>query len=160
MYDELYNAWLTVKSKNDENEKDKIKNKILEYLNNLQNSLNSKNGILRKICEAKIANLKLLTVFLEEYSNSGTYRSPPSVNNEGDMIKTKATSEEKNESEKPKYLIIRLLQSIPAIVGSDLENYGPFNAEDIVTLPVKNALALIKRNAAVEINWGGRNENG
>ncbi|WEU39636.1 MAG: hypothetical protein OdinLCB4_003895 [Candidatus Odinarchaeum yellowstonii] len=162
MYDEIYNSWLNVKSKNNENELNEVKNKILEYLNRLQNTATVKHGVLRKICEAKIANLKLIMESLEGDPNHKLETSLTPVNNEKNMIPSTATSERKIEGEtsKPKYLIIRLLQSIPTIVGSDLENYGPFNAEDIATLPVKNALALIKRNAAVEINWGGRNENG
>ncbi len=163
MYDEIYKSWLKIKSKHDDSEVNKVRIKILEYLNQLQNTLNSKSGILRKICELKIANLKLIIDSLEEYSNNKIVTAAAtSIEKEEAEIKPQGVEREGIEKERsePKYLIIRLLQSIPAIVGSDLENYGPFNAEDIVTLPVKNAHALIKRNAAVEINWGGRNENG
>lgn len=53
--------------------------------------------------------------------------------------------------EKPKKLMVRFLQEIPAIVGSDMKTYGPFKPEDIATLPTENARVLIKRDVAVEI---------
>jgi DNA replication factor GINS len=53
--------------------------------------------------------------------------------------------------EKPKRILIRFLQAIPAIVGQDMRTYGPFKAEDIATLPAENAGILIKRGVAIEV---------
>jgi DNA replication factor GINS len=53
--------------------------------------------------------------------------------------------------EKKKYLILRFLQPIPAIIGPDMKTYGPFKAEDLATLPTQNARILIKQGAAVEV---------
>ena len=53
--------------------------------------------------------------------------------------------------ERPKRQLVRFLQEIPAIVGSDMKTYGPFKPEDIATIPVENAAALIKRAAAIEV---------
>lgn len=53
--------------------------------------------------------------------------------------------------EKPKTIVVRILQEIPAIIGSDMKTYGPFKPEDIATLPPENARVLIKQGAAVEI---------
>ncbi|MEM2134294.1 MAG: hypothetical protein Q6366_010530 [Candidatus Freyarchaeota archaeon] len=52
--------------------------------------------------------------------------------------------EEKDET----FIPIRFLKQIPAIVGSDMKIYGPFQVEDIATLPRENAKALILKNAA------------
>ena len=52
---------------------------------------------------------------------------------------------------KPKRLLIRFLQAIPAIVGPDMKTYGPFNEEDVAYLPTENAEVLIKRNIAIEV---------
>jgi len=52
---------------------------------------------------------------------------------------------------KPKGMVVRFLQEIPAIVGSDMKTYGPFKPEDIATLPVENAKALIKQGVAMEV---------
>ena len=43
------------------------------------------------------------------------------------------------------------MTKIPLIVGVDMKNYGPFEPEDIATLPRENAEALIRQKAALEI---------
>ena len=53
--------------------------------------------------------------------------------------------------EEPKTIVVRFLQEIPAIIGSDMKAYGPFKPEDIATLPPENARVLIKRGVAMEI---------
>lgn len=52
---------------------------------------------------------------------------------------------------KKKMVVVRFLQEVPAIVGADMKTYGPFKAEDIAALPVENAKALIKQEAAIEV---------
>jgi DNA replication factor GINS len=52
---------------------------------------------------------------------------------------------------KPKKMLLRFVQEIPAIVGSDMKTYGPFEPEDIATLPSENARILIKQGVAVEV---------
>jgi DNA replication initiation complex subunit (GINS family) len=49
-------------------------------------------------------------------------------------------------------MVLRFLQEIPALVGSDLKTYGPFAPEDIATLPPENARILIKQEVAVEVD--------
>jgi len=55
------------------------------------------------------------------------------------------------KEEKPKKMLVRFVQEIPAIVGSDMKTYGPFKLEDIATLPTENARILIKQGVAVEV---------
>ena len=43
---------------------------------------------------------------------------------------------------------LRFLKAIPAIVGVDMKTYGPFMAEDVGSVPVENAKALVKRGLA------------
>lgn len=50
-------------------------------------------------------------------------------------------------------LLLRLLKPLPKITGLDLKNYGPFETEDLATLPASNADPLIKRGIAVRVNW-------
>jgi DNA replication factor GINS len=52
---------------------------------------------------------------------------------------------------KPKKTLLRFVQEIPAIVGSDMKTYGPFEPEDIATLPQENARILVKQGVAVEV---------
>ncbi len=53
--------------------------------------------------------------------------------------------------EKSKQMLVRFLQAVPAIIGSDMKPYGPFKAEDVATLPTENARILINQGAAVEV---------
>jgi len=55
------------------------------------------------------------------------------------------------KEEKPKKMLLRFVQEIPAIVGSDMKTYGPFEPEDIATLPSENARILIKQGVAMEV---------
>lgn len=56
------------------------------------------------------------------------------------------------EGVEPKRILVRFLQAIPSIVGSDMKIYGPFKAEDITTLPPENAQILIKNGLAIEVD--------
>ncbi len=47
--------------------------------------------------------------------------------------------------------VVRFLQDIPEIVGTDLKIYGPYKKEDVGSLPNQNAQALVKQGAAKEI---------
>jgi DNA replication factor GINS len=51
-------------------------------------------------------------------------------------------------AEQSRRVIVRLTQDLPAIVGVDLETYGPFKNEDIASIPEENASALVKQGAA------------
>jgi DNA replication factor GINS len=50
-------------------------------------------------------------------------------------------------------VVVRFLKPIDQIVGSDLEKYGPFDTEDVATLPFENATALIGKKIAVKVSW-------
>jgi len=49
-------------------------------------------------------------------------------------------------------MVLRFVQEIPALVGSDMKTYGPFAPEDIATLPPANARIFIKKGVAVEVD--------
>lgn len=53
---------------------------------------------------------------------------------------------------KQSVVVLRFIQDIPALVGSDMKTYGPFEPEDIATLPQENARILIKQGMAVEVD--------
>jgi DNA replication initiation complex subunit (GINS family) len=63
------------------------------------------------------------------------------------------TSEAKSEvkSDKIQYLLIRFIKKAPPLVGIDLINYGPFEKEDIVYLPLENAQILIFEKFAEKV---------
>jgi len=46
---------------------------------------------------------------------------------------------------------LRFLQAVPKFVGDDMITYGPFEAEDVATLPVRVCDVLLKRERVEEI---------
>jgi len=52
-----------------------------------------------------------------------------------------------------KFVVVRFLQSIPEIAGIDLRIYGPFKKEDVASIPLTNALALVSQGAAKIIEF-------
>jgi DNA replication factor GINS len=58
-----------------------------------------------------------------------------------------------SKNHKLRSIVVRFLKPIDQIVGSDLEKYGPFDAEDVATLPFENATALIGKKIALKISW-------
>lgn len=56
------------------------------------------------------------------------------------------------EEEDQKMMLVRFIQAIPAIVDSKMRTFGPFNVEDIASLPRENAKSLIKRGVAVKVD--------
>ena len=50
-------------------------------------------------------------------------------------------------------VVVRFLQDIPEVVGTDLRIYGPFKKEDVASVPSTNAKALIDQGAAKAIDF-------
>ncbi len=50
-----------------------------------------------------------------------------------------------------KLVTLRFLKAFDAIIGVDLQKYGPFQPEDVATIPLENAKLLIGQGVAVEI---------
>ena len=65
-----------------------------------------------------------------------------------DVLRGRSSSVER---EKPKGMLLRFLQEIPAVIGSDMRTYGPFKAEDIATLPIENARIFMEKGIAVQV---------
>ena len=63
----------------------------------------------------------------------------------GPLPETKAVP---TEPDRVTLSIVRFLQDIPEIVGTDLRIYGPYNKEDVGSIPSENAEALMKQGAA------------
>ncbi len=65
---------------------------------------------------------------------------------EGGNVDSRAKADLETEK-----IVVRFTAKIPAIVAVDMETYGPFEPEDVATLPRDNAEALIRQKAAVKI---------
>ncbi len=50
-----------------------------------------------------------------------------------------------------KRTVLRFTKAIPGIIGADMKTYGPFAAEDVASVPAKNAEMLVKQGLAVLI---------
>jgi len=53
--------------------------------------------------------------------------------------------------QKHKRAILRFLKDVPAIIGADMETYGPFKVEDVASLPIENAKILVRQSLAEKI---------
>ena len=58
-----------------------------------------------------------------------------------------------SQKHKTRPMVVRFLQDVDTMVGTDMEKYGPFKAEDIAAIPYENAQALIAKDAATKIRW-------
>lgn len=64
-------------------------------------------------------------------------------------IEPKDIKRDKKNSDKVK--LVRFVSAIPQFVGNDMQEYGPYETEDIANLPLKVANVLIRKNRAKEI---------
>ena len=62
--------------------------------------------------------------------------------------RTKPTPKPVIKPDHVELVLVRFLQPLPAIMGMDMKAYGPFEPEDLATIPVQNAENLIKRGIA------------
>ena len=67
-----------------------------------------------------------------------------------DILRGILTNVEKGK--KQAVTVLRFVQEIPALVGSDMKTYGPFAPEDVATLPFDNAQVLVKQGVAIEVD--------
>lgn len=78
---------------------------------------------------------------------------------DGDDSK-KTKKEEKKENEEPepekeettRYIKVEVLEDLPEIVGSDMENYGPFKKGEVVELPKENADIYVENKKAAVVD--------
>lgn len=70
---------------------------------------------------------------------------------QGINLEKKEVNAEEEEKKKDTRLV-RFLSAVPKFVGRELEEYGPFEEEDIASLPVEIANVLINKKRAEEIN--------
>ena len=94
------------------------------------------------------ANLDKLTITEEEMHKSIVNSINKCLEQ---LLIFKGEEIKKDVKDEPKYLIVRLLRSIPAIVGADLRTYGPFESDDVAVLPSNNATVLVNRGVASKI---------
>jgi len=53
-----------------------------------------------------------------------------------------------------KRAVLRFLKGVPAIIGADMKTYGPFEAEDVSSVPTENAKIFVRRGLAEKVEAG------
>ena len=66
--------------------------------------------------------------------------------------KKELTPPPKIEEKDTELVLIRFLKPLPAIMGIDMKAYGPFQPEELATIPQQNAENLIKRGIAKKVD--------
>lgn len=112
-------------------------------------------ALLEETLESSISteNERENKITIENYDNKEDTKikndNKPYIENDEDLH-ISSISEDKNELE-INYTLIRFLKKTPALMGMDLKKYGPFEKEDVVFLPSKNAKILIAEEIADQI---------
>ena len=81
-------------------------------------------------------------------------KSIPSVKDNSDDEVSKPSLDTGNVNEHPslnKSVMLRFLYAVPRFVGKELEIYGPYDVEDMATVPTEIAHLLIAKGRAEEI---------
>jgi DNA replication initiation complex subunit (GINS family) len=100
-----------------------------------------RNCVIEKVLEAK------------NYDLSET--NGPNHSTGGDLtIKKPLPEKEKDENIEKITTLVRFVHSVPKFVGKELEEYGPFQEEDIANLPTEIANVLIGKGRVEEIREG------
>ena len=177
MYNELYKAWKS--EKNSEKAQPlagDFYRRVQAYLNGLEQdsaalephtiqgrlALKEREIVTRLLRELKEARLQKLVSVAKRHGDMDTTGL---TDEEKTLVKgiedsMKAFGQEKQEpvrtedatsEETTELSVVRFLQDIPEIVGTDLKIYGPYKKEDVGSLPDQNARALVKQGAAKEI---------
>lgn len=61
------------------------------------------------------------------------------------------TLEEVSVRQKKEKVVMRFLAKTPSIVGLDMKTYGPFEPEDVASLPAENCRIMVKKGLAKKI---------
>jgi len=107
-----------------------------ELFDSLMNALdNGRENIIKKLLESKIPSFEQPKTEEPEVKDKETVESP---------------KEEPNKIEKDTKMV-RFVNAVPKFVGKELEEYGPFEEEDVANLPVEIANVLIQKGRVEEL---------
>ena len=116
--------------------------------------------ILNKLLESKAPSFEQPKVEVPSSDEKKQEESPKEESagtTEGTQVAQEAPVSEpqKQAEESPKEIkptkMIRFVNAVPKFVGKELEEYGPFEEEDVANLPTELANVLIEKGRAEEI---------
>ncbi|RLI04724.1 hypothetical protein DRO26_04060 [Candidatus Bathyarchaeota archaeon] len=181
MYTKLYNAWQNEEEHEEiQSLPENFYQEVASYLKKLTTEIKSLDGksLKAKLKNQELKNIQLLLQTLIQkrfqkivetlFKRNATinqanltreekvlYNQLKQVKEKLDSLVTRVlegTVPEYSLEKEPKNVILRFLQETPALVGVDLKTYGPFKAEDIVSIPLGNIESLIKRGIVKKVN--------
>lgn len=59
-----------------------------------------------------------------------------------------------NIAQRHKRTILLFLKEVPSVIGSDMKTYGPFEIEDLASLPIENARIMVNQGSADKVEGG------
>ena len=92
----------------------------------------------------------VLNKFRKEILENLMLKNLPNITLE-EIKSVKKDDEKKLENNLQTIRLLRILEPVPQFVGDDLIIYGPFEAEDVASLPFNISDVLIKKSKAEEI---------
>jgi len=104
------------------------------------------------VTEDSYNHLRLAQILLAQQATDGFWvsRTTPSTRGASvDPVEGRRPAAGVVGSESP--LLVRIVRPTPVVVGPDLTPYGPFQPEDVVSLPVEPARVLLEGGFAVAI---------
>ena len=179
MYSELYEAWKR-ELKNTELEKPSsdFYSKIADYLRRLKEEgrMLDKRTVKARLLKNETRNVKRMIRELVQ----ARYRKLVKKLAEGEKIPSDFLTMEEKEiytgvlplaeayesfskgilrgyapkidgEQKRKKAVLHFLKEVPAIIGADMETYGPFKVEDVASLPLENSKILVKQGLAERV---------
>jgi len=94
------------------------------------------------------ANLRQLLLGYRQGADIPEPEAPPTVQAPRLAPAPRPSVTAPHEAPKGDLVVIRFLKPLPAIMGVDMKAYGPFDPEDVASIPRQNAVNLIRRGIA------------
>ena len=98
---------------------------------------------LRRLIAAHVQGMKQILQGKETRFEAPPIDNPPHVT----PIQQPHSAQHTRKGEE-ELKVVRFTQPLPAIMGVDMKTYGPFKAEDVASLPERNADNLIRKGIA------------
>jgi len=179
MYKELYDAWKReTQTTTLEKLPDDFYSKVAEYVTRLKEEgrMLDMRTVKARLLKDELKNVKHMLLELVHIRHEKLIRM--CIKGEKDMSSVLTTEEERvfngispsveaheafvknllrghlievGVNRADKFDVVRFLKSVPALIGSDMETYGPFDEEDVAAVPVENARILAKQGLAERV---------
>jgi DNA replication initiation complex subunit (GINS family) len=98
------------------------------------------------------ANLRQLLVGYRQGADIPEPEAPPTVRVPRPAPAQRPSVAAPREAPEGDLVVVRFLKPLPAIMGVDMRAYGPFDPEDVASIPRQNAVNLIRRGIAKQVD--------